>query len=119
MCPSFDNLCQRRDRLALRYFRLIFAVARGSPEFQESRKIGDKYAKFRSFAIDGMIQYSHTKLRPGDRFFSGCVLLIFCALICQQRCRCGSLHTYGFFQYAFGDATHFLIRPKVTVAPSN
>jgi uncharacterized protein (DUF1330 family) len=27
---------------------------RSSPEFQENRKIGDKYAKFRSFAVDGM-----------------------------------------------------------------
>ena len=27
-----------------------------SPEFQENRKIGDKYAKFRSFAVDGVPQ---------------------------------------------------------------
>jgi uncharacterized protein (DUF1330 family) len=29
---------------------------RSSPEFQENRKIGVKYAKFRSFAVDGMPQ---------------------------------------------------------------
>lgn len=29
---------------------------RSSPEFQENRKIGDKYAKFRSFAVDGVPQ---------------------------------------------------------------
>jgi uncharacterized protein (DUF1330 family) len=27
-----------------------------SPEYQENRKIGDKYAKFRSFAVDGVSQ---------------------------------------------------------------
>jgi len=27
-----------------------------SPEYQENRKIGDKYAKFRSFAVDGVPQ---------------------------------------------------------------
>jgi uncharacterized protein (DUF1330 family) len=27
-----------------------------SPEYQENRKIGDKYAKFRSFAVDGVLQ---------------------------------------------------------------
>ncbi len=29
---------------------------RNSAEFQEARKIGDKYAKFRAFAIDGLPQ---------------------------------------------------------------
>jgi uncharacterized protein (DUF1330 family) len=29
---------------------------RSSPDFQENRKIGDKYAKFRSFAVDGVPQ---------------------------------------------------------------
>jgi uncharacterized protein (DUF1330 family) len=31
-------------------------VWHSSPEFQENRKIGDKYAKFRSFAVDGSPQ---------------------------------------------------------------
>jgi uncharacterized protein (DUF1330 family) len=29
---------------------------RNTPEFKENRKIGDKYAKFRSFAIEGLPQ---------------------------------------------------------------
>jgi uncharacterized protein (DUF1330 family) len=29
---------------------------RANPEFKELRKVGDKYAKFRSFAIEGMSQ---------------------------------------------------------------
>jgi uncharacterized protein (DUF1330 family) len=27
-----------------------------SPEYKEARKIGEKYAKFRSFAVDGVPQ---------------------------------------------------------------
>jgi uncharacterized protein (DUF1330 family) len=29
---------------------------RNSPEYKEARKIGDKYAKFRSFVVDGLPQ---------------------------------------------------------------
>jgi uncharacterized protein (DUF1330 family) len=29
---------------------------RNSPEFKDARKIGDKYAKFRSFVVDGLPQ---------------------------------------------------------------
>jgi uncharacterized protein (DUF1330 family) len=31
-------------------------ATRNSPEYKENRKIGDKYAKFRSFAVEGLAQ---------------------------------------------------------------
>jgi uncharacterized protein (DUF1330 family) len=45
-------------RIAINQFESIGAVQawRASPQFKEARKIGDKYAKFRSFAIQGLQQ---------------------------------------------------------------
>jgi uncharacterized protein (DUF1330 family) len=43
-------------RVAINRFDSLDAVQawRNSDQFKEARKIGDKYAKFRSFAIEGM-----------------------------------------------------------------
>ena len=45
-------------RVAINQFDSFDAVQawRNSDQFKESRKIGDKYAKFRSFAVEGLPQ---------------------------------------------------------------
>jgi uncharacterized protein (DUF1330 family) len=45
-------------RVAINAFDNLAAVQawRNSDQFKEARKIGDKYAKFRSFAIEGLPQ---------------------------------------------------------------
>jgi uncharacterized protein (DUF1330 family) len=45
-------------RVAINQFDSLDAVQawRNSDQFKESRKIGDKYAKFRAFAIEGLPQ---------------------------------------------------------------
>ena len=45
-------------RVAINEFDSLDAVQawRGSAEYKAARKIGDKYAKFRAFAIEGLPQ---------------------------------------------------------------
>ena len=47
-----------RRRVAINQFDSLEAILawRDSGQFKEARKIGDKYAKFRSFAIQGLPQ---------------------------------------------------------------
>jgi uncharacterized protein (DUF1330 family) len=45
-------------RVAINQFESLDAVQvwRNSDQFKEARKIGDKYAKFRAFAVEGLSQ---------------------------------------------------------------
>lgn len=47
-----------KTRVSINQFDSMEAVAnwRNSPQFKEARKVGDKYAKFRAFAVEGLPQ---------------------------------------------------------------
>ena len=47
-----------KSRVVLQAWDSIESIQawRNSPQFKEARKIGDKYAKFRAFAVEGVPQ---------------------------------------------------------------